>query len=208
MNVLFVHGMARSSLVWLPTMARFKTQGLYCASFGYNVTFQDFSSIVRRLVKKLVQFSARGDYVVIGHSLGGVLLRAALAELPTATPLPTTLFLLGSPVFASRLATRLRGNVLFRAITRESGRVLGSSERMLSIPAPPVPTVAIIGTRGLHGRLSPFAQEANDGVVALSEVSADWLDETLHVPVMHTLLPSSQLVSRLMLQRIQANDIA
>ena len=33
MNVLFVHGMARSSLVWLPTIAWFKAQGIALMNF-------------------------------------------------------------------------------------------------------------------------------------------------------------------------------
>ena len=207
MNALFVHGMGRSSLSWLPTIARFKAQGIACSTFGYNVTTQDFSTIVRRLVKALVGLSSRGEYVVIGHSLGGVLLRAAMAQLPAETPLPSMLFLLGSPVLPSRLAMRLRGNPLFRAVTRDSGRLLGSSPRMQTIPVPPVPTVAIIGTRGLNGRLSPFGQEPNDGVVAVSEASAAWQDAQIRVPVVHTLLPSSRLVAQKLLDRIHSLNI-
>jgi pimeloyl-ACP methyl ester carboxylesterase len=205
MNALFVHGMGRTSLSWLPTIARFKAQGIACFTFGYNVSIQDFSSIVRRLVKTIVRLTARGDYVVIGHSLGGVLLRAALAELPTDTLLPKRLFLLGSPVLPSRLAKQLLGNPLFRAVTRDSGRLLGSAHRMQSIPVPSVSAIAIIGTRGLRGALSPFGDEANDGIVAVSETSAAWLDETIRVPVIHTLLPASREVAQLMLQRIERN---
>jgi pimeloyl-ACP methyl ester carboxylesterase len=202
MNALFVHGMGRSSLSWLPTIARFKMQGIACSTFGYNVTTQDFSTIIRRLVKALIRLSSRGKYVVIGHSLGGVLLRAALAELPPGTPMPKMLFLLGSPVLPSRLAMRLRVNVLFRTITRDSGYLLGSSQKMQTIPKPKVHTIAILGTRGIRGRLSPFGQEPNDGVVAVSEASADWLDETVRVPVVHTLLPASREVAQIMLGRI------
>lgn len=204
MQALFVHGMGRSSLSWLPTIARFKAQGIACATFGYNVTVQDFSSTVRRLIKSLTQIATRGEYVVIGHSLGGVMLRAALAELPVGTSLPKMLFLLGSPVLPSRMAMRLRGNVLFRAITRDSGHLLGSAQRMRSIPKPNIPAIAIIGTRGWRGRLTPFGQEANDGVVSVNEVTAEWLDEIIHVPVIHTLLPSSRQVTQVMLARISS----
>lgn len=201
-NVLFVHGMGRSRLSWLPTVHYFKARGLDCTTFAYQVSYQDVAAIVRRLVRSLTAVARRGDYVVVGHSLGGVLLRVALANLPAGVPLPTRLFLLGSPVLPSRLARSLRGNPLFRAVTRDSGRLLGSGSRMRAIPASPVTTVAIIGTRGLRGRLSPFGEEANDGVVAVSEASADWLDEVLYVPVVHTLLPSSRWVAALILARI------
>jgi len=202
MNALFVHGMGRSSLSWLPTLARFRVHGIGVYTFGYNVTFQDFPQIVRRLVKRIIRLAPRGEYVLVGHSLGGVLLRAALAQCPAGTHMPTALFLLGSPVIPSRLARRLRGNTLFRRITRDSGLLLGSSRRMQSIPVPQVHTVAILGTRGLQGRWSPFGLEDNDGIVAVSEASAEWLDESLRVPVMHTLLPASREAAALMLARI------
>lgn len=204
MNVLFVHGMGRTSLSWLPTLARFKAKGLRCHTFGYNVTVQDFSSIVRRLVKTLSRLSTQGEYVVVGHSLGGVLLRAALAELATATPRPRMLFLLGSPVIPSRLAMRLGSVALFRFVTRDSGRMLGSLQHMQAITSPGVPSVAIVGTRGLRGRLSPFGVEDNDGVVAVSETTAGWLDEIIRIPVVHTLLPSSRQAAQIMLDRIKA----
>ena len=202
MNAQFVHGMGRSSLSWLPTLARFRAKGIGTYTFGYNVTTRDFASIVHRLVKSLIRLSSRGEYVVIGHSLGGVLLRAAIAELPAGTPLPKILFLLGSPISASTIAMRLRRNFFFRSITRDSGRLLGAPERMLSVPESPVPTIAIIGTRGLRGQYTPFGQEPNDGLVSESEARAEWLTETVRVPVIHTLLPSSKQVSQVMLERI------
>jgi pimeloyl-ACP methyl ester carboxylesterase len=202
MQVLFVHGMGRSSLSWLPTLARFRADGFAVQTFSYNVIREDFSQIVRRLVKSLALLAQRGDYILVGHSLGGVLLRAALAECPANMRKPMVLFLLGSPILPSRLARRLRKFRLFRGITRDSGQLLGSARRMRDIPVPAVRTVAILGTRGVHGRWSPFGQEDNDGIVSVAEASAAWLDETLRVPVVHTLLPSSREVAALMLARI------
>jgi pimeloyl-ACP methyl ester carboxylesterase len=203
-NALFVHGMGRSSLSWLPTLARFRANGIRPYTFDYSVALQDFPSIVRRLVNKVVRLAARGDYVVVGHSLGGVLLRAALAALPAETPLPNKLFLLGSPVAAPRLARRLRKNFMFRAITRDCGQLLASPETMTALPAAQVPTVAVIGTQGIHGRFTPFGSEENDGLVAVSEARAEWLAEEIHVPVVHTFLPSSRRIAEIMLQRLRA----
>ncbi|MDD2321722.1 MAG: alpha/beta hydrolase [Geobacteraceae bacterium] len=202
MNVLFVHGMGRSSLSWAPTLIRFRSRGIKPFVFGYSVARQDFSAIVRRLVKVLMDVSKLGDYALVGHSLGGVLLRAALHELPAKTLPPKQLFLLGSPVVSSRLARQLSKNRLFRAVTCDCGHLLGSDERMSSIPEAHVPTVAIAGIRGVHGRLSPFGSEPNDGIVSLEEVSAGGFAEVLQVPVVHTFLPSSKCVADIILDRV------
>jgi len=207
MQVLFVHGMGRSSLSWLPTLARFRVRGYSVQTFSYTVALEDFSHIVRRLARRLCVLAQRGEYVLVGHSLGGVLLRAALAQCPQHTRPPNVLFLLGSPILPARLARRLRKNKLYRCVTRDSGQLLGSSRRMRRIPAPAVRSVAILGTRGVQGRWSPFGRDDNDGVVAVAEASAPWLDETLRVPVIHTLLPASGQVAKLMLERISPHGM-
>jgi pimeloyl-ACP methyl ester carboxylesterase len=205
MNAVFVHGMGRTSCSWMPTLIRFRARGVTPVVFGYSVALHDFSSIVWRLSTFLAKVSQRGEYVAIGHSLGGVLLRAALYHLPGGTALPEQLFLLGSPVMPSRLAKSLAGNPLFRAATQDCGRLLGSDERMSSVPRAHIPTVAILGTRGWHGRGSPFGTEPNDGIVSVREASAEWFAEEIRVAVVHTLLPSSRQVAGIMLERIIRN---
>ncbi len=64
-----------------------------------------------------------------------------------------------------------------------------------------VPIVGIAGIKG-WSRLGPFGAELNDGVVSISEVSADWLDEQIEIPVVHTLLPSSQQVAQIIIERV------
>jgi pimeloyl-ACP methyl ester carboxylesterase len=206
-KVLFVHGMGRSILSWTPILLRFHAQGITPAVFGYSATFQDFATIVDRLIATMTQLAVQGEYIVVGHSLGGVLIRSAIAALPAETSLPQQLFLLGSPIQPSRIARYLQQNPLFFAITGDCGQLLGSQERMLNIPSSPIPTVAIIGTEGVQGWFTPFGDEVNDGVVAVNEVLADWLAEEVHVPVVHTFLPSSHLVSEVILNRLSANKI-
>jgi pimeloyl-ACP methyl ester carboxylesterase len=206
-NALFVHGMGRSILSWTPTLLRFRTQGITPSVFGYSATCQDFATIVDRLIATMTQLAGQGEYIVVGHSLGGVVLRAAIAALPAGNSLPQQLFLLGSPIQPSRIARYLQQNPLFLALTGDCGQLLGSQERMLTIPSSPVPTVAIIGTGGSQGWFTPFGDETNDGVVAVQEVLADWLAEEIHVPVVHTFLPSSHLVSEIILNKLLANKL-
>jgi hypothetical protein len=51
MNVLFVHGMGRSSFSWIATRIRFIISGINCSVFEYSVAKQDFSSIADDLLK-------------------------------------------------------------------------------------------------------------------------------------------------------------
>lgn len=208
LQVLFVHGMGRTPLSGARMLRRLRARGLATETFGYLVACEDFETIRDRLVRRLSALGRRGEYVLIGHSLGGVLLRAALCRLPAQVRPPRTLFLLGSPVQPARLARRLGRWRLFRLLTGDCGRLLGSAERMAELGPAVVPTVVIAGTTGLRGRWSPFGQELNDGVVALAETAAPWAAEQLREPVLHTLLPASRRVTARIIERLPTHPAA
>ena len=203
MHVLFVHGMGRSPLSGLPMLWRLKRRGIRVSSFFYSVTFESFPSIADRLRKKISRVALQGEYVLVGHSLGGVLIRGALSALPEETPLPRQVFLLGSPVRPSRIAKTLRRNWLFWLATRDCGQLLSSEERMEQIAPCPVPTTSFVGTKGFRGRLSPFGDEVNDGIVSASEIAAPWITEEVHVPVVHSWMPASKKITQLIIDRIE-----
>lgn len=110
MIILFVHGMGRSPLSGWRLLRHLRRVGLETRTFGYLVAFENYDAIVARLRTRISLLAITDDYIVIGHSLGGVLLRATLNVLPPGSALPRHVYLLGSPVLASRLATRLKNN--------------------------------------------------------------------------------------------------
>lgn len=208
MQVLFVHGMGRSPASGWWMLRQFRRAGLGTSSFGYSVSRESFDNVANRLVPRLRSLLEGEELVLIGHSLGGVLLREALCSLGEAGKRARHLFLLGSPIQTARLAIRLGGNPLFRLATRDCGQLLASSERMAAIGVPDVPTTATVGTRGILNRRGPFGTETNDGIVSLSEVSAGWLEDRVFVPVVHTLLPSSGRVAAVILERLERGRVA
>jgi hypothetical protein len=134
------------------------------------------------------------DYVLVGHSLGGVLLRASIAALPDSVHRPRHLFLLGSPSRASRLAKSLSSNPIFRLFCGDCGQRLASDSAMAAIAPSSVPSTAIFGTCSLPALLDPFPGEVNDGVVAYSEIDAAWLTHKLPVHRLHSFLPFERTV--------------
>lgn len=200
--MLFVHGMGRSPLSGWRLLARLRAHGIPTHTLGYAATFQSLATIRTRLVARIKALSAQGDYVLIGHSLGGVLLRAAVAALPPDTPLPRRIFLLGSPIQPSRLAQTLHRNWLFRALAGDCGQLLASPARMAAIGPGRAPTISMVGVAGWRGRLSPFRDEMNDGIVSVAEASAAWVSEVIHIPAWHTYLPSKKQVAQLILERM------
>jgi len=206
MQLLFVHGMGRSPLSGWPMLRRLKRRGIAVATFGYVTARPDFEAIRQRLQARIERLAQQGDYAFAGHSLGGVLLRAALANLPPEVAPPKRLFLIATPVHASRLARKFQHRLAYRMLTGDCGRLLASDARMAALPLPCVPTTAIIGTRGLPWKPDPFLGEPNDGVVAVSEVCAGWLADQVRIPAVHTLIPASRAVADIILRRLSPDS--
>ena len=161
--------------------------------FGYVAAVESVERIVARLTRRLVQMADR-PYLVVGHSLGGVLLRLAVARLPPGVRPPEEIVLVGSPHGAPRLAQRLGSWSLYRLLNGEAGQLLADPVRMATVPRPAVPCTVVVGTRGIPRRWCPFGDEPNDGVVAVSEVVLGGDEETLVLARGHTFLMNAREV--------------
>ena len=203
MRALFVHGLGRTPLSSWPLLLQLRRAGFATDTFGYFAAAQSFTQIQERLTAKITALAARDDgYVLIGHSLGGVLIRAAVNALPPGTPQPSHVFLLGSPIRASRLAQKLQNNLAFRVVSGDCGQLLGSENRMQEIHALSAPTTSIVGDRGIAATHGPFAGEANDSIVSVSEATADWFTAQVRIPCIHTLLPASRRVGKIIIESV------
>ena len=105
MRVLLVHGLGRTPASLALLHRALRRAGHAPASFAYYAFAQSYEGIRRRLVAQLQTWAAAPDPVaLIGHSLGGLLLRHALADVPT---LPVHhLIMLGTPNRPPRRAVR------------------------------------------------------------------------------------------------------
>lgn len=184
MLVLLAHGLGRTPLSLFGLAAHLRRAGCHTRFFGYSPTLESLPRIVARLTGVLRDLARRGEPVgLVGHSLGGLLLRTALAEVPELRV--PQLVLLGSPnppARAARLASRL---FPFRLLTRGCGRFLCLAD---AVPVPTVPYTLVAGTAGPTGRFGPFGNEPNDGLVSVAECRITPADEPLTVPAVHTFL--------------------
>ena len=125
-------------------LARFlRRAGHTTESFGYVAALEPFERITRRLRARLEVIAPRGRFAVVGHSLGGLLLREAIHQI---TPPPAHFVMIATPNQPPRLARRLRGVWPFRLLTGESGQLLSDPAFYSRLPGPgPVPYTIIAG---------------------------------------------------------------
>lgn len=192
MHLLLVHGLGRTTLSLAGLARALRRAGHTTETFGYVGALESFPRIRDRLRARLERIAASGRrYGVLGHSLGGVLLRAAL---PGVQPPPQHLVMLATPNRPPRLAHRFRGFVPFRLATGDPGRRLGDPHFFADLPPPPVPYTIIAGTAGSRGRLSPFGSEPNDWIVSVGETLVFDADRPVLVPVGHTFMMAGRAV--------------
>jgi len=196
MKAILIHGMGRTPVSQLLLARRLRLHGFRVHLFGYS-TLQPFDTSLTRLVSRVRRLASDEPFILVGHSLGCVLIRAAL---PRLEPLrPVACFFLAPPSKVTKAARFFAKNALYRMLTRDSGQLLASEAFMGSLPLPTVPVRVYAGTGGYRGRFSPFHPEENDGILALSETPLSYGAEIVRVPAVHTFIMNSELV---------ANDIA
>jgi hypothetical protein len=196
MKAILVHGMGRSPLSQLLLAKRLRASGIDVGLFGYS-TFVPFNTSLNRLVKRVAKLGEDEPFIMVGHSLGCILIRAALPRLGSRQP--AGCFLLAPPNIVPRAARFFATNPLYRFYTGDSGQLLLDDAFMAALPIPEGIVRVYAGTAGYRGKWSPFHEEANDGVLSVSETMLSNEHEPVLVPTLHTFIMNSEAV---------ANDIA
>jgi len=192
LDVILIHGMARTPLAMGLLQYRLRQAGLRPSLFGYSPTVERFEPCTQRLVAKIRQTAGSRPYALVGHSLGTVLIRGVLPALEPNPPVAC--FFLAPPSVACRAARFFAGNPVYRWLMGEMGQKLASDSFMAGLPKPIANTWIYAGTKGLPGSLSPFGDEPNDGILMLAETRVDGIP-VVEIPATHTFIMNSRRVA-------------
>jgi pimeloyl-ACP methyl ester carboxylesterase len=181
-SALLVHGLLRGPMSMMPLAPMLRQQGYRTHFFYYSSPIESFERIIARLSHRLKTLKPE---VVIGHSLGGLLLRLAIerAQVPIEH-----LFMMGTPNQSPRIARYFWKWRLFRWATGESGRFLADPSEYSKLPMPSYPYTSFAGIRGIKWF---FGNELNDGLVSLSESQINDSTNSIPIDAIHTLLTCS-----------------
>ncbi len=197
-KLLLVHGLGRTPLSLTFLGRSLRQAGHEPSFFSYWAFAESYQRIVDRLTLTLLALNADASPVgLIGHSLGGLLLRHALARVPSLRV--HRLIMLGTPNQPPRLARRAILWLPFRAFTGSCGALLATADAYGQIPPLRVPYTIIAGTAGSIRPGGSFAGESNDGFVAVSETRVTPQDRPVLFPVFHTFMMNSHRVQQAIL---------
>jgi pimeloyl-ACP methyl ester carboxylesterase len=188
-NALLVHGLGRTPVSMTPLAGPICRSGFRPGYFAYSATLQSLPAIVDRLVARV---KADRPRVVVGHSLGGILLRHALARCPD---LPVEhLFMLGTPNRSPRVARYFWPWLPFRVFSGSCGQFLAHPDAYEGLVTPAVPYTVFAGTVGLPRLVDPFHGEPNDGIVSVSETRIEDDRPPVEVQATHSIMMFSRRV--------------
>jgi pimeloyl-ACP methyl ester carboxylesterase len=192
--VLYVHGLWMSGVESLWLRRRLQRQ------HGYRLQVFHYASVRAPLVRILAQLRDAIAAIeaprvhLLGHSLGGLLIRRCLERYPMAQP--GRVVFLGTPAAGSRAARRLAQSSWGRRLLGQA-----SAEELLAEHAGRWEIGRelgiIAGTMALgFGRLLLQFDEPCDGTVAVSETRLDGAAGFLTLPVTHSGMLLSAQVAR------------
>lgn len=207
MRVLMVHGLGRTPLSLIRLAAHLRRHQHPPELFGYVPMFERLGAVQTRLRKRLEQFArSESTYAVVGHSLGGILLRAAFIDWPGHLARPAHLITLGTPTRVPRLVHRARKLWPYRLLGGEAGQLLADATFLDALNSCALRWTAISGTRGWRGRWAPFDGELNDGLLAVSETRSAVASAHVELPAIHTCMMEDAAVRATIIQTLALSN--
>lgn len=194
MRVLLTHGLARTSWSMRRLGGALERAGHRAVYAGYNARTESVVAIESRLRATVAELRDDGPLALIGHSLGGLFLRRAAAELEL--PAPNVVILLATPNQKPAMAERAIRWPPFRWWTGEAGEALASYEAFARIPPLSCRVRVIAGDRGLPATLGVFGARPNDGIITVDEAALPGHGVDLCVHATHTFIMNDPGVRR------------
>jgi hypothetical protein len=200
--VVLVHGLGRTRHSLARLARHLEREGFATARFGYPSTRRSIDDHAEALRSWLDRLEGVERVSFVTHSLGGIVVRAALERPPApGAPAVGRVVMLAPPSRGSSLAHALERWRPIRWILGPSGGELGDGAGLTVAEPPPSVAVAVVaGARGRDGGWNPLVPGDDDGIVGVDETRLERPHEHLVVRGMHTWLMNRPAVREAVLR--------
>lgn len=189
--LVLLHGLGRTRLSMWRLSRRAVARGWDVHNVGYPSRRAGVLTHAERIGLRLAALAADvGPLDAVTHSLGGIVLRAAVAGgwLPQAAL--RRVVMLAPPNAGSELADLLSRTPLFRLAVGPAGPQLGTGEGGVPgmLPAVPFETGVIAGARAANPLFARAFGGPNDGKVSVARAAVAGMRDFVEVPCGHTFI--------------------
>lgn len=186
--VVLIHGLGRSNTAMWRMAERLEEAGYRVKRVGYssfNQRPEQMIEAVSRQINECCNDPARRIHFV-GHSLGGLMIRAYLQEF-TPRQLGNTV-LVGTPNRGTEVADRFQGNCLVEFLM-PAALALGTDENSLPNQlAPPYYPVGIIAGVSDEDENDEYLPGVDDGLVSVESTKLAGMSDFVEVKTSHSMM--------------------
>lgn len=188
--LVLLHGLGRTARSLAPIASDARRRGVRAIAIDYPSLRGSVAELARVVAARIDAELGRGEFDAVTHSMGGIVLRAAVAQGAIDAGRVRRVVMLGPPNGGSELAELLRTRRWFRAAIGPALGELGTSDESTVLRLPPVPfaTGVVAGGRSLN----PFSRwlfgARSDGKVAVERTRVEGMTGFVVVPCPHAVL--------------------
>ncbi len=186
--VILIYGLIRSSGSSNAMARQLKNEDCTVVPFDYPSTRSPIPAAADCLDKVIDSLDGIDTIDVVGHSMGGLVLRCYLRD--HGDDRIRRAVMLGVPNHGARMADQMHNNTLFRMLYGPAGQQLVSDEEGLiaDLPVPDFEFGVIAGGRGNAKGYNPLLSGDNDSTVTVRSARLSGASDFLLVPAIHSFL--------------------
>ena len=187
--VLILHGLGQTRHAMIPLALYLQSRGFDAKTINYPSTLEKIESHADRLAHLIDRFPKGTKVHLIGHSMGGLVIRSYMAR-HGAKRVKDVIFL-GTPNRGSQRADVWMNNWLYRLIMGPAGQQLGQGPKGIAGQLPiklEVPFGIVAGGNPRRNGFSKLIKGDNDGTVAVANTLLPGAQDYLLLRVSHAWL--------------------
>jgi pimeloyl-ACP methyl ester carboxylesterase len=190
-SVVLLHGLGRTRWSLWPVARDAARRGYRVHNLGYpsrRAPIEQLAETIGHRIRDIA--TAEGAVDVVTHSMGGIVLRAAVAAAALPADLIRRVVMLAPPNHGSELADRLRDFRVYRLATGPAGQQIGTNDDSVPrrLPPPPFEVGIIAGRRTGNPVFGRVLGAENDGKVTVDATRLDGMRDLVVVDRAHTFI--------------------
>ena len=189
-SIVLLHGLGRTRYSLWPVAREAMRRDYRVHNLGYPSRRAPIEELAERVGRRVRDIAGDGTVDVVTHSMGGIVLRAAVA----ADVLPATsirrVVMLAPPNHGSELTDRLRDYLVYRLALGPAAQQIGTDDESVPrrLPPPPFEVGIIAGRRSTNPLFSRVLGAEGDGKVTVASAQLDGMRELVVVDRSHTFI--------------------
>jgi pimeloyl-ACP methyl ester carboxylesterase len=189
-SIVLLHGLGRTRWSLWPVAREAARRGYRVHNLGYPSRRAPIEELAENVGHRVLSVAGTGAVDVVTHSMGGIILRAAVAAGILPQDAVRRVVMLAPPNHGSELADRLRDFRVYRLATGPAGQQIGTNEDSLPrrLPPPPFEVGIIAGRKSTNPFFGRVLGAESDGKVTVESTQLEGMRDRVVVDRAHTFI--------------------